>query len=265
MSSISAETRKELVAAVATRYQDGTAADEACILDEFVALTGYHRKHAIRVLNGKAPKFPGRRGRRCLYDQAVTEALVVLWEASDRVCGKRLKALLPILVPALESHGHLRLDPKVREQLMAVSAAAIDRRLAEPRSVTRAQRRRSSQKRLRSSVPVRTFANWQNPEPGFVKAELVAHCGGAMSGSFVWTLVLTAVASGWTDCAPLLVREARLVVEALGQLRGALPFPLRGIDTDNGSEFLNETLVSYCSQEGIELTRSRPYRKNDQA
>ncbi len=265
MSSISAETRKELVAAVATRYQEGTAAEKACILDEFVALTGYHRKHAIRVLNGKAPKFLGRRGRRCLYDQAVTEALIVLWEASDRVCGKRLKALLPILVPALERHGHLRLDPKAREQLMAVSAATIDRRLAEPRSVTRAQRRRSSQKRLRSSIPVRTFADWQDPEPGFVEADLVAHCGGAMSGSFVWTLVLTDVASGWTDCAPLLVREARLVVDALGQLRGALPFPLRGIDTDNGSEFLNETLVSYCSQEGIELTRSRPYRKNDQA
>ncbi len=114
-------------------------------------------------------------------------------------------------------------------------------------------------------MPVRTFADWQDPEPGFVEADLVAHCGGAMSGSFVWTLVLTDVASGWTDCAPLLVREARLVVEALGQLRSALPFPLRGIDTDNGSEFLNETLVSYCSQEGIELTRSRPYRKNDQA
>ena len=265
MSSISAETRKELVAAVAQRYQQGTATEKGCILDEFVALTGYHRKHAIRVLNGKAPKFLGRRGRRCRYDQAVTEALVVLWEASDRVCGKRLKALLPILVPALERHGHLSLDPKVRKQLMAVSAATIDRRLAEPRSVTRGQRRRCAQDGLRSSVAVRTFADWQDPSPGFVEADLVAHCGGAMSGSFVWTLVLTDVASGWTDCMPLMVREARLVVEALGQLRSALPFPLRGIDTDNGSEFLNETLVSYCSQEGIELTRSRPYRKNDQA
>ena len=265
MSNISAKARKELVAAVAERYRDGTASEKGRILDEFVALTGYHRKHAIRILNGDPPKLPGRRGRRCLYEQAVTEALVVLWEASDRVCGKRLKALLPILVPALERHGHLSLDPKVREQLMAVSAATIDRRLAEPRSVTRGQRRRSSQKQLRSSVPVRTFADWQDPAPGFVEADLVAHCGGAMSGSFAWTLVLTDIASGWTDCAPLLVREARLVVEALGQLRGALPFPLRGIDTDNGSEFLNETLVSYCSQEGIELTRSRPYRKNDQA
>lgn len=135
MSSISTETRKEMVAAVAQRYQQSTATEKGCILDEFVAPTGYHRKHAIRVLNGKAPKFLGRRGRRCRYDQAVTEALVVLWEASDRVCGKRLKALLPILVPALERHGHLSLDPKVREQLMAVSAATIDRRLAARRLI----------------------------------------------------------------------------------------------------------------------------------
>ena len=111
--------------AVAERYQQSTAAEKGWILDEFVALTGYHRKHAIRVLNGNAPTPAARRGRRCLYDEAVTEGLVVLWEASDRVCGKRLKALLPILVPALERHGHLTLDPRVREQL---------RRSAPPRS-----------------------------------------------------------------------------------------------------------------------------------
>ena len=266
MSKISAEARKELVAAVAERYQTGSATEKGRILDEFVALTEYHRKHAIRILSGNAPKLKGRRGRRCLYDQAVTEALVVLWEASDRVCGKRLKALLPVLVPALELHGHLCLDPAVREQLMAVSAATIDRRLVEARSVTAGQRRRrSSRNGLRSSVPVRTFADWQDPEPGFVEADLVAHCGGTMAGSFVWSLVLTDIASGWTDCAALLVREGRLVVEAIDQLRKALPFPLRGIDTDNGTEFLNEELVSYCREQGLELTRSRPYRKNDQA
>ena len=161
------------------------------------------------------------------------------------MCGKRLKALLPILVPALERQGHLCLDPRVREQLMGVSAAMIDRRLAEAPSVTAGQRRRrASRTRLRSSVPVRTFHDWQDPEPGFVEAALVAHCGGSMAGSFVWSLVLTDVASGWTDCAALLVREGRLVVEALDQIRKALSFPLRGSDTDNGTEFLNDTLVS---------------------
>ena len=203
----------------------------------------------------------------CVYDEAVTEGLVVLWEASDRLCGKRLKALLPILVPGLERHGHLCLDPRVREQLMAVSAATIDRRLGEARAVTTGQRRRrrSALNSVQGRVPVRTFGDWQDPAPGFVEADLVAHCGGSMAGSFAWTLVLTDIASGWTDCVALLVREARLVVHALDQLRGALPFPLLGIDTDNGSEFLNEPLMKFCNEHHIEFTRSRPFRKNDQA
>ena len=154
------------------------------------------------------------------------------------MCGKRLKALLLTLVPALEHHGHLSLDPAVRERLLVVSAAMIDRRLASARAVTAGQRRRrrSALNGLRGSVPVRTFGDWKDPAPGFVEADLVAHCGGTLSGSFVWPLVLTDIASGWTECVPLLVREARLVVDALDHLRGALPFPLRGIDTDNGSE-----------------------------
>ena len=267
MSTISQGTRQELVTAVADRYRQSTAAEKRLILDEFVALTGYHRKHAVRVLNGSAITPRARRGRRCVYDAAVTEGLIVLWEASDRMCGKRLKALLPTLVPALEHHGHLSLDSAVRERLLAVSAATIDRRLASARAVTAGQRRRrrSALNGLRSSVPVRTFGDWKDPAPGFVEADLVAHCGGTLSGSFVWSLVLTDIASGWTECVPLLVREARLVVDALDHLRGALPFPLRGIDTDNGSEFVNEVLVAFCREQGIELTRSRPYRKNDQA
>ena len=253
--------------AVAERYQTSTAVEKRRILDEFVALTGYHHKHAIRVLNGNSAQPATRRARRCVYDEAVTEGLVVLWEASDRLCGKRLKALLPVLVPGLERHGHLCLDPRVREQLMAVSAATIDRRLGEARAVTTGQRRRrrSALNSVQGRVPVRTFGDWQDPAPGFVEADLVAHCGGSMAGSFVWTLVLTDIASGWTDCVALLVREARLVVDALDQLRGALPFPLRGIDTDNGSEFLNEPLMKFCNEHHIEFTRSRPFRKNDQA
>ena len=181
-------------------------------------------------------------------------------DASDRVCGKRLKALLPTLVPALERHGHVTLDPRVREQLMAVSAATIDRRLASARAVTAGQRRRrrSGGDSVRGRVPVRTFGDWQDPVPGFVEADLVAHCGSSMAGSFVWTLVLTDIASGWTECVPLLVRAAGVVVDAVDRLRGALPFPLRGIDTDNGSEF---------SQRGVDRLlqgarhRADPYAK----
>ena len=118
---------------------------------------------------------------------------------------------------------------------------------------------------MRRCIPVRTFADWHDPAPGFVEADLVVHCGESMAGSFASTLVLTDIATGWTECVALLVREGSLIVDALDRLRSALPFPFLGIDTDNGSEFVNELLVTFCADHGIEFTRSRPYRKNDQA
>ena len=186
-----------------------------------------------------------RRGRRSVYDEAVTEGLVVLWEASDRVCGKRLKALLPTLVPALERHGHLTLDTRVREQVMAVSAAPIDRRLASARAVTAGQRQR------RRSGGDRVRAGFRCARSAIGRTRLRASSR------------RTDIASGWTERGPLLVREAD--VDAVDRLRGALPFLLQGIDTDNGSEFLNEVSVGFCKVHDIELTRSRSYRKNDQA
>lgn len=266
MSTMSTGARKEIVRSVARRYRMAGAAEKRRLLDEFAALTGYHRKHAIRVLNATPPaKAALRPPRSRLYDEAVRQTLVVLWEASDRVCGKRLKALVPVLLPALERHGHLRLDEAVRDRLLRVSAATMDRLLSEARQGSGRRRRSKTTPRVRGSIAVRTFGDWHDPDPGFCEADLVAHCGESLAGSFVHTLVLTDVASGWTECLPLLVREGSLVVHALDRVRAALPFPLRGIDTDNGSEFVNEVLVAYCQEHGIAFTRSRPYRKNDQA
>ena len=266
MSTVNKKTRLELVVAVRDRYGAATKTDKRRILDEFVALTGYHRKHAIRVLavatDAGTPSTADPRPR--VYDEAVRQVLIIAWEASDRICGKRLKPLLPVLLGALERHGHMQLDAAVRVKVLAMSAATIDRMLAVQRSATRARRARPKYA-VRANVPVRTFADWKDPVPGFVEADLVSHCGGTASGSFAYTLVLTDVASGWTECVALLVREASLIVEALERLRLAMPFPLPGIDTDNGSEFVNETLVAYCAAHRIEFTRSRPWLKNDQA
>jgi hypothetical protein len=268
MRRISMATRDELVAAIAGRYSQGDRGERGRILDEFSAVTGFHRKHAMRLLrvgpvSGRCGPRPGRR----VYDEAVREALIVVWEASDRICGKRLRPLLPILVEAMERHGHLQLAPEVRTRLLTMSAATIDRALSDiRRQAGPAMRRRSAPSAaIRRSVPVRTFDGWDNPPPGFVEADLVGHSGPVAKGSFVQTLVLTDIATGWTECAPLLVREQRLLTEVLSELRKLLPFPLLGLDTDNDSVFMNETVRDYCEQVSIEFTRCRPYRKNDQA
>ena len=269
MSKISTETRRELVASIQERYRSASLPDKQRILDEFVALTGYHRKYAIRVLASGASTAAVQAAtprRERVYGEAVREALGMLWEAADRVCGKRLKPLLPTLVDALERHGHLTLDPVVRERLLAASAATIDRLLANRRATAGGRRRRPRARSAASrAIPVRTFGDWKEPEPGFLEVDLVAHCGDQIGGSYTSTLALTDVASGWTECIALLVRESSLVVDAVDRLRTSMPFPLRGIDTDNGSEFINETLLEYCNKHAIEFTRSRPYHKNDQA
>lgn len=260
-------TRDELVIAIAEGYARSNRVERGRILDEFVAVTGHHRKHAMRLLRVGKKAERGEQRRGWVYDVATREALVVLWEASDRVCGKRLRALLPVLVEAMERHGHLQLAPEVRHGLLAMSAATIDRALREVRETAsgRKRRRAPSSAAVRRSVPVRTFSDWQDPTPGFFEADLVAHSGPTSRGSFLQTLVLTDIASGWTECAPLLVREQVLVTRVLDEVRKVLPFALLGFDTDNDTVFLNETVRDYCAAAGVAFTRCRPYRKNDQA
>ena len=261
-------TRDELVRALAGRYALGSHADRSRMLDAFAALTGYHRKHAMRLLRaGGSSGVSGPRPGRRLYDQAGREALIVVWEASDRICGKRLRPLAPILISAMERHGHLQLAPEVLASLLTMSAATMDRALREARGPTggRPRRRSPPSAAIRRSVAVRTFDDWNDPPPGFMEADLVAHSGPTAKGSYVQTLTLTDIATGWTECAPVLVREQKLLTAVLSEMRKLLPFPLLGFDTDNDSVFMNETVRDYCAGAGVEFTRSRPYRKNDQA
>jgi hypothetical protein len=268
MGQISMATRDELVVALAGRYASSDRTERGRILDEFTAVSGLHRKHAMRLLRaGRPGRRSGPRPARRLYNDAVREALIVLWEASDRVCGKRLRPLVPILVEAMERHGHLQLAPEVRAGLLAMSAATIDRALCEVREPGGGRKRRHAppSAAIRRSVPVRTFDGWDDPAPGFVEADLVAHSGPTAKGSYVQTLTLTDIATGWTECAPLLVREQKLLTEVLSDVRKQMPFALLGFDTDNDSVFMNETVKTYCDEAGLVFTRCRPYRKNDQA
>jgi len=268
MGRLSTPTRRELVAAASRRYSDANRQERGRILDELTSLTGLHRKHAARLLRGGGGRARhDSRPQRRVYDDTVREALVVLWEASDRVCGKRLRPLVPILLEAMERHGHLQLDSDVRNGLLSMSAATIDRalRMVRGRSGERRRRRSPPSAAVRRSVVVRTFEGWDDPPPGFVEADLVAHSGPVARGSFVQTLTMTDIATGWTECTPILVREQSLLTAVLSEVRNMLPFPLLGFDTDNDSVFLNETVRDYCETAGIEFTRCRPYRKNDQA
>jgi hypothetical protein len=259
--------RIELARSLRRRYQAASSRAKKQILDEFIAVSAYHPKYAIHLLNAADTAVPARRlrARPTIYDDAAKQALIVLWEASDRVCGKRLKPLLSILVQALERHGHLKLNEVIRGKVLAMSAATIDLLLRTARNATRTRKPRRVTPEIRRRIPVRTFADWHEPPPGSMEMDLVAHCGDRNRGSYVHSLVLTDIASGWTECAPLVVRESSLLVEALERVRQGLPFTLQALDVDNGSEFVNETMIQYCLRNGIELTRSRPYRKNDQA
>ncbi len=261
----SLKTRRELTAVIAERYRAEDCCGKKAILDEFVKLTGYHRKHAIRALNRTQMTVKKSVGRQ-VYQEAVGEALIVLWEAADRICSKRLKVLMPTLTEAMERHGHLLLDETVRGLLLSMSAATMDRRLQRVRErAFEGRRKKRSLNRIRKLVAVKTFADWGDPGPGFMEIDLVVHCGARAVGSFVHSLVLTDVASGWTECVALPVREQALIVEAVRAVASRLPFPLLGLDTDNDSAFMNDTLWDFCQAQQVELTRCRAYQKNDQA
>lgn len=264
---ISMAARAEVTEAIRERHLASDKGAKGAILDEFVAMTGVHRKHAIRMLTktgaGRRP-----RGRpKARYGRAVTEALAVLWEASDRVCSKRLKPMIPTLLPALERHGQIEVDEGLRGALLSVSPATIDRLLSEVRIAAAQGRRRRAgfSSAVRRSVPVRTFADWGDPPPGFVEVDFVAHSGTSAAGAFVQTMVLTDIATGWTECVPVVMRAGALALEALQIALDLFPFPLKGVDFDNDGAFMNEPVVAWCRAQGLEVTRSRAYRKNDQA
>jgi len=264
---ISKQSMQELTRAIQQRYSQVSSGEKTRILDEFVAMTGYHRKHAIRLL--AADSHDSRQtcpcGRR-IYDEAVKEALIVLWEAADRICGKRLKAILPILIDAMERNGHLSLDPQVRSRLLEMSASTMDRLLAPVRQEAKGKRKkRNAPKKASKLIPVRTFADWEEPAPGELEIDFVLHCGSQMAGLFIHSLVATDVCSGWTEAIPLLAREQSLATEGLDIICLQFPVEVTSMNSDNDGAFINDTLFAYCEEKNIDFTRSRPYQKNDQA
>jgi IS30 family transposase len=268
---MSLKARRELLRATTIRYQKASKKEKQLILDAFVASTGYHRKYAIQLLNHDTPyqefeRKGDRKKRARKYGEDVQAALVVVWKAANRICSKRLVPFLPEMVAVLEKHDHLSLSAEVRSRLLAISPSTVDRLLQEVRHGEKPAGMGTTKPGalIKGQVPVRTFSEWDDGRPGFMEADLVAHCGTYVSGHFLQTLVMTDIASGWTEFAALLFRDQETVLRAIGRLRAQIPFDLLGLDTDNGTEFLNYLLLAYCFEEEITFTRSRPYEKNDQ-
>jgi len=271
--------RQAVTAVTVQRYRQGNKKVKRQILDEFCETTGYSRGYARFVLRNHGRQV-WLRGKKVIvgdarqrqqrlkpkyYDEPVVEVLSKLWQLLNYLCGKRLVAIMPELIAKLEQFGELRLTPLTKEKLLRISAASIDR-LLQPERRKQQLRRRSHTKPgtlLKHQIPIRTFAEWDEAQPGFVEIDLVAHDGGLALGDYCQTLDLTDICTGWTETEAVPNKAQVWVFEAIKTIRTRLPFPLLGLDSDNGSEFVNQELLRYCQKERLTFTRARPYRKND--
>lgn len=253
------------------RYKSSSKRDKGIILQELCEASGYHKKHAIRLLNTSKKKQPIRKktGRPKVYpDNLYLEPLKRIWLLSDQLCGKRLKMALPLWLPYYaDAYGAL--EQTIYDGLLSMSAATIDRLLIPLR--VKYKRSFSGTRPgsiLKKHIPVKTN-QWDEDRPGYIEADTVAHCGGSLSGSFVWSLTMTDINTGWTEMRAVWNKGSAGVVSQIENIEYCLPFLILGFDCDNGSEFLNWHLIRYFSNEKgshrVHFTRSRPYHSDDNA
>jgi hypothetical protein len=267
---MSLKSKCELIEAVRPRYLKARKSEKQKILDELTCATGYHRKHAIRALKNQIQVQNHLKGKsktfRTIYRGEVVQALEQIWEIYGHICSKRLQPILPEAIKVLERCQEINLTKDTKELLLKISSASIDRCLRPVRIQSRHGLSTTKPgSLLKNLIPVRTFTAWDEERPGFMEIDLVAHCGNTTEGQYLNTLTCTDLSTGWTDVTALPHRSQEAVSEAIQRMRARLPFPLLGIDSDNGSEFINDLLYRYCLDEKITFTRSRPYQKNDQA
>ena len=267
---MSVSTRRELLKHIQQRYKAANYKDKSKILDEFCTLTSYGRKYAINLFNSPEDNSDvnkkSKRQNNKKYDEALRQALLTIWNAANQICSKRLVPFIPALLSALERFGHVSLPDDVHAKLLTISPATVDRLLeTERREGKKGLCTTTAGSLLKKQIKIRTFADWNDVVPGFLEGDLVAHCGTKTNGAYLNTLVITDIASTWTEFFPILVKGEINVIAALKVAQKLLPFSFLGLDTDNGSEFINYALLEFCKLNAITFTRSRAYKKNDQA
>lgn len=264
------ETDEKYLARLRARYDKASKKERGAILDEYVKTTGYHRKYAVGVLRGKRKRAKGpiRRPRRALYGDEEARALLQLWELFDGIYSKRLRAAMNTELPKLYAKGYLPVSPECYHKLMQISPASIDRLLIGHRPQVRKSRGFTKPGTLlKDRIPIRTWADWNEDRPGFCEMDLVDHSGGRIirGADHAWTLCFTDVKTAWTEGVAVRNKAQVHVFAAIQAARRRLPFPLLGIDSDNGSEFINDQLYRYCLQEELTFTRGRAGKRNDNA
>ena len=253
------------------KYKSSSKEQKCEILDWLVEVAGYNRNYAARLLRGKVKSTyvhksnKEKPGPKKTYDEDVFLALRRIWFTEGCICGKRLAPFLEELVPVLKRYGEIDVTDEVEKKLTNISPATIDRLLAPVKKSLNFTGRSSTKpgSLLKSEIPIKTFSEWDDTVPGHVEIDLVAHCGGNLSGEFTYTLDVTDVATGWTETRAVKNKARVWVFNALEKITKHLPFEVLGIDSDNGTEFINHHLLNYCEENGITFTRSRPYREND--
>jgi len=263
------QSRREYLEAIGKRYRKATRKEKSIILGEFCATCGYNRKYAIRLLRKILLPTPNRKpGPVPIYaKEQLLLPLKRIWFATDQMCSKKLKAAIPLWLPFYEGE-YEPLLPDVKQKLLAMSAATIDRLLKPLRALYK--KGRCSTKPgtlLKNQIPIKTH-NWDVTRPGYFEADTVAHCGNSMAGDFVFSLTFTDIFSGWTENRAVWGKGSQGVLRQIKNIEERIAFPVLGFDCDNGSEFLNHHLVKYFTDRPkypVQFTRSRPYRKNDNA
>lgn len=272
--------KKAVTKEVGRRYQKSSKHEKGIILSEFLRLTGYHRTYASYLLSnqGRLRRVSSRtlieteirnkkqeRQRGKLYGEKVQRGLKKIWLIMGCICGKRLAPILKEIIPRLKEHNEIILDRATEEKLLRISASTIDRLLREDKKKFELKGKSHTKpgSMLKSQIPIRTFAEWNEDMPGFMEIDLVGHEGGDPRGQFTHSLNAVDISTGWTEMDAVRNKAEKWVSEAIDETKERLPFDLLGIDSDNGGEFINSHLYRYCIQNKITFTRARKYRKND--